>query len=78
MPILKLKVIDEQGEALAGVPVSVTDCFPLDSNADGLAQFLCVGQVTVTIAGQVVWTGDAAQAASPQMYRRDGASFRLE
>jgi hypothetical protein len=77
MPIFKIKVVDEQGAGLAGVSVNVTDCFPLDTNAEGLVQFLTAGRVTVTIAGQAVWTGDAAQAASPQLFRREGAGFRL-
>ncbi|MGY0504025.1 hypothetical protein [Luteimonas sp. e5] len=57
------KITDAAGKPVAGAKVKATDCWELDSNADGLAMFLIDSEeFTVTVNGKEVYSGTLADA----------------
>ena len=77
MPILRIKLVDAAGLALAGVAVAVSDVGELQSNADGITQFLTGGPapVEITIHGKLAWTGDSGQLLKDEKFQQGPAGF---
>ena len=77
MPILKIKLTDAAGVALSGQTVNVSTMGELQSNADGIAQFLRgdVGPVNVNINGQLAWAGDSDELAKEETFQQGASGF---
>lgn len=77
MAILKIKVVDASGAALAGQTVKVSGAGVLQTNADGMAQFLTenAAGLDIEINGASVWAGNSAGLARDEVFRADGAGF---
>ena len=77
MAILKIKVVDASGAALAGQTVKVSGAGVLQTNADGMAQFLTenAAALDIEINGASVWAGNSADLARDEAFRADGAGF---
>ncbi len=58
------EVKDASGAPLAGANVKATDCWELQTNAEGLAVFLIdVEDYTVTVNGKDVYSGKLSDSA---------------
>ena len=77
MPILKIKLTDAAGVALSGQTVNVSTMGELQSNADGIAQFLRgdVGPVNVNINGQLAWAGSSDVLAKEETFQQGANGF---
>ena len=74
---LKIKVVDASGAALAGQTVKVSGAGVLQTNADGMAQFLTenAAALDIEINGASVWAGNSGDLARDEVFRADGAGF---
>lgn len=77
MAILKISVLDGAGQAMPGQLVKVTGCDSLQTNGQGLSQFLLDdGRVLeIEIGGVPVWTGNASELARDERFQQSGAGF---
>ena len=77
MGMLKIKVVDASGAALAGQTVKVTGAGALQSGAEGMAQFLTESDAAldIEINGASVWSGNSAELARDEVFKAEGASF---
>ena len=78
MAILKIKVSDAAGAALAGQAVKVTGCDVLQTDAGGMALFLIGSDapLDIEINNKSCWAGDSAQLAREEEFKAQGASFK--
>ena len=77
MPILRIKVVDASGLAMAGQSVKVSNNGQLQSNADGIVQFL-LGEsalVDIEINGLSAWAGGSDQLAREERFQQGAAGF---
>lgn len=77
MAILKIKVVDAAGAALAGLTVKVSSAEALQTSAEGMALFLIDSDapIEIEINGVVSWSGNPAQLAREEQFKADGAGF---
>ena len=77
MPILKIKVVDASGLALAGQSVGVSGNGQLQSNADGMTQFLlgAAAPVDIEINGLLAWSGSSDQLAKEEVFQKNAGGF---
>ena len=77
MGILKIKVTDAAGADLAGQAVKVSGIDVLQTNAQGMAQFLldASGALEIAINGSACWSGDASALARQEVFQQSGTSF---
>ena len=77
MGMLKIKVVDASGTALAGQTVKVTGAGALQSSAEGMTQFLTESDVAldIEINDTSVWSGNSAELARDELFKAEGASF---
>lgn len=77
MGILKIKLVDAGGADLAGQAVKVSGIDALQSNAQGMTQFLITDEATLDIAinGVACWSGDVAALAKLETFQQSGPSF---
>ena len=77
MATLKVKLVAADGQALLGQTVKVSGCGPLQTNAEGLAQFLIESDVPMEIAvnSAVAWSGNSAQLAREEVFQQVGTAF---
>ena len=77
MPILRIKVVDASGLAMAGQTVKVSHNGQLQSNADGIAQFLLgePAHVDIEINGSAAWAGSSDQLAREERFQQGAAGF---
>ena len=77
MTILKIKVVDASGADLAGQAVKVSGVDVLQTNSQGMAQFL-LGEETpldIAINGQSCWSGDTSVLARQEVFQQSSAGF---
>ena len=77
MPVIKIKVCDSSGSAMAGQRVKVSGCEELLSNVDGVTQFLLIDDTNVTIAikGETVWSGETSGLKREETFSKSGETF---
>ena len=77
MGMLKIKVVDATGAALAGQAVKISGAGALQTSVEGMAQFLAESDAVldIEINGASVWSGNSAQLAREEMFKADGAGF---
>lgn len=77
MDILKIKVIDAAGAALADQAVKVSGTDKLKTNAQGMTQFLIDHGVLldIEINGVVAWSGDSALLAKDEVFQASDTGF---
>ena len=77
MGMLKIKVVDAVGAALAGQTVKVSGAGALQTSAEGMAQFLTESDaaLVIEINGASVWSGNSAELARDELFKAEGASF---
>lgn len=77
MAILRIKVTDAAGVALAAQTVKVTGADALQTNAEGMTQFLIDSDVAldIEINGKSCWAGNSAQLAKDEQFKAAGAGF---
>lgn len=77
MAILKIKVIDASGVDLAGQTVKVSGIDALQTNAQGMAQFLLGDEAVLDIAigGQSCWSGPANTLARQEVFQQSATGF---
>ncbi len=77
MPILRIKLVDASGAALAGQTIKISNSEDFQSNADGLAQFLLGDPelLTIHINGKSAWTGQSSLLAKEEKFQQSAAGF---
>lgn len=77
MALLKIKVVDASGAALAGQSVKVSGADTLKTNGDGLTQFLIDSgtPLAIEINGVAAWSGDSGQLAKDEVFKVSGSGF---
>jgi hypothetical protein len=77
MAILKIKLIDASGAALVNQTVKVSDAGVLQTNADGVTQFLLGdgGVIEIEIAGLSCWTGDSSKLSKEEVFQQSSSGF---
>lgn len=77
MPILRIRLVDTAGAALAGQIIKISNSEDFRSNADGLAQFLLGDRelLTIYINGKSVWTGQSDQLTKEEKFRQGASGF---
>ncbi len=77
MGILKIKVTDASGADLAGQTVKVSGIDGLQTNAQGMAQFLldASGAIEIAINGSACWSGDVSALARQEVFQQAGSGF---
>ena len=77
MGMLKIKVVDASGAALAGQTVKVSGAGALQTSAEGMTQFLTESDaaLVIDINGASVWSGNSAELARDELFKAEGASF---
>ena len=77
MGMLKIKVVDAAGAPLLGQTVKVTGAGALQTNAEGMTQFLIDNDVPIDIEinGKSCWAGSSTQLSREEQFKAAGASF---
>ena len=77
MAILKVKVVDAAGSDLAGQAVKVSGIDALQTNAQGMTQFLItdVSMLDIAINGESCWSGDITALAKLETFQQSGLGF---
>lgn len=77
MGILKIKLTDAAGQALADVAVKVTGCGALQTNSEGRTQFLLEADVPVQvdINGVQAWAGSSSALAREELFQQGTSGF---
>lgn len=77
MAILKIKVLTASGADVAGVTVKVSGIDSLQTNAQGMTQFLIedADAFDISIAAQTVWSGPTSALARQEVFQQSGAGF---
>ncbi len=77
MAILKIKVVDAAGAALASQAVKVSGSDTLKTNDAGMTQFLVDSGVplVIEINGAAAWSGDSGQLAKDEVFQASGTGF---
>lgn len=77
MGMLKMKVMDAAGAALAGKTVKVSGAGALQTSSEGMAQFLIDSDASIEIEidGAVAWSGNASLLAREERFQLAGAKF---
>ncbi len=75
--IVRFQIQDAAGQNLKGLSVKLSGNGSLDTNADGLAQFLVedASNMTLEIQGSPVWSGSSAELQSREVYRQTDTGF---
>ena len=78
MGILKIKVVDAAGAPLAGQTVKVSGIDALQTNAQGMTQFLItdVAEFDIAIGGASCWAGNSAQLAREEVFEHSADGFK--
>jgi hypothetical protein len=78
MPFLKLSFLDASGAGVPGLSVQINGAAEaLNTNGDGMVQFLLEEQAQYTIAGAQVWQGDSAALQRQMSFKQAAAGFAL-
>ncbi len=77
MGILKVKVVDASGADLAGQTVKLRGIDALQSNAQGMTQFLIEDAAAseITINGNSCWSGATSDLAKQEVFQQSGDAF---
>ena len=77
MAILKIKVIDASGTDMAGLAVKLSGIDGLQTNEQGMAQFLLGDEATLDIAigGKTCWSGNPAALARQEVFQQSANGF---
>lgn len=77
MPVIRVKVCDENGQLLANQRVKVGECDELTTNEGGVAQFLFSGDgsVPIVINGTTVVTSATADLKKEETFTRTSSGF---
>ena len=77
MALLKIKVTDAAGAVLAGQSVKVSGSDALQTNAQGLTQFLLGDETALEIAinGQPCWSGATSALAKDEVFKQSAKGF---
>jgi hypothetical protein len=77
MGILKITVIDSTGGALADQCVKVSGAGTLQTNTQGMAQFLVNDAVAldIAVAGKSCWSGDSKLLAREEVFQQVAEGF---
>lgn len=77
MPILRIKLVSTAGQPMSGQSVKVSGCDTLQTNAEGMAQFLLGGDVDleIEINTAVVWAGSQAQLSRDEVFTATASGF---
>ena len=77
MPILKIKLTDAAGQALPGQTVKVSSSGVLQSNAEGVSQFLTESgaPLEIEINGVSSWAGSSDQLGKEEKFQQGAAGF---
>ena len=77
MAILKVKLVNASDQPLSGQTVKVTGCGELQTNAEGIAQFLMGAEVSLDIHvnGALSWSGKPAELAREELFKQNGSAF---
>ena len=77
MPVIRVKVCDENGQSQANQRVKVGECDELNTNDGGIAQFLLVGdgRVDILINGAPVFTSAIADLKKEETFTKNGSGF---
>ena len=77
MGILRIKLADAAGAALAGQTVQVSGAGALQTNAEGIAQFLIDSNAAleIEINGKPTWSGNSALLIREELFNATGAGF---
>ncbi len=77
MAILKIKVIDASGTDLPGQTVKVSGIDALQTNAQGMVQFLIENGAgfEIFINGKSCWLGDTIALAKQEIFQQSGDDF---
>ncbi len=75
--IVRLQFQDANGQAVSGVAVNLSGNGSLDTNADGLAQFLVddAASLVLKVSGNTVWSGASADLQARELFRHNGTEF---
>jgi hypothetical protein len=76
--ILKIKVVDSTGGVMAGQTVKVSGIEPLQTNTQGMAQFLIsdAAAFDIAIAGKSCWSGDSTSLAREEVFQQAADGFK--
>ena len=77
MGILKIKVVDASGADMAGLVVKLSGMDGLQTNAQGLAQFLLGDEAMLDIAinGKSCWSGNVTTLARQEVFQQSADGF---
>lgn len=77
MAILRIKLVSADGQPMSGQSVKVSDCDTLQTNAEGMAQFLLGAGVDLDIEvnAAVIWTGSRAQLSRDEVFTATASGF---
>ena len=77
MAILKIKVVDASGADLPGQTVKVSGMDALQTNEQGMAQFLLgdAASLEIAIDGKSCWSGDASALARQEVFQQSATGF---
>ena len=77
MTLLKIKVIDASGAALAAQSVKVSGSDALQTNANGMTQFLLGDEAALDIAinSKSCWSGAISALAKEEVFQQSAAGF---
>ena len=77
MGMLKIKVVDAAGAALAGQIVKISGADALQTSAEGMAQFLIESDVSIDIEinGASAWSSNSSQLVREELFKSEGAGF---
>ena len=77
MAILKIKVIDASGTDMAGLAVKLSGIDGLQTNEQGMAQFLLGDEAMLDIAigGKSSWSGNAGALARQEVFQQSADGF---
>ena len=77
MAILRVKLTSAAGQPLSGQSVKVSGCDVLQTNTEGMVQFLLAGEpaLEIEINGSVDWSGSPSELSRDEVFTQTTSGF---
>jgi hypothetical protein len=77
MAILRVKLVSAAGQPVSGQAVKVSGCDLLQTNAEGMAQFLLDGDadLEIEINGAMTWAGSPSGLSRDEVFTQTASGF---
>jgi hypothetical protein len=77
MAILRIKLVSATGQPMSGQSVKATGCDALQTNTEGLVQFLLGGDpaLEIEINGSVTWAGSRSDLSRDEVLTQTASGF---